>query len=347
MRIAILVNDLATEIGNYTTTRLALECLRRDHEVWYLSAGDFVYAPDGRLWAAGAPVPEGDFEDGKDFLDAVRQEGRPPMDVCVEELDVLLLRNDPSDDARERPWAENVGIRFGRLAAERGVLVLNDPDGLSRAVDKLYLQLFPEEVRPRTLITRDVADVRAFADQEGPIVLKPLKGSGGESVFLVTPESRKNLNQIVDAIARHGYVIAQEYLPDASDSDTRLILMNGVPLQVDGEYAAIQRIGAEDDVRTNVSAGGMVAEAEVTDHMLELAELVRPRLVADGIFLAGLDIAGGRIMEINVFSPAGLGVARHATDKNFTAAVVEGIERKVAHRAGNGTSIPNAQMATL
>ena len=155
-----------------------------------------------------------------------------------------MLRNDPADD-RDRPWAMTAGIVFGKLAAERGVLVLNDPSGLADALNKMYFQHFPEEVRPRTLITRDAAEIRRFVEAEkGKAVLQPLLGSGGENVFLVEDNDRANLNQMVEAITRDGYVVAQEYLPEASKGDMRLFVMNGRPLQHQGKCAAFRRIGA-------------------------------------------------------------------------------------------------------
>ena len=116
-----------------------------------------------------------------------------------------------------------------------GVIVLNDPNGLAKAMSKMYFQLFPEEVRPRTLITRDRDEIKAFAKEEGGnIVLKPLQGSGGQSVFLVRPEHVPNINQMIDAVSRDGYVIAQEYLPAAAEGDMRLFLLNGAPLRHKG-----------------------------------------------------------------------------------------------------------------
>src|SRR5690349_13370413 len=97
---------------------------------------------------------------------------------------------------------------------------------------------------------------------------------------------------MIDAVTRDGYAIAQEFLPAAKDGDTRLFLMNGQPLVVDGKYCAFRRISAKGDVRSNLHAGGRLAKATVTDEMLKLAEIVRPKLVADGMFLVGLDIVG-------------------------------------------------------
>ena len=100
------------------------------------------------------------------------------------EVDVLMLRNDPSIDAQTTPWAMEAGILFGREAARRGVIVLNDPDSLGKAINKLYFQSFPAEARAETLITKHEADIKAFAKAHGGnIILKPLQGSGGSGVF--------------------------------------------------------------------------------------------------------------------------------------------------------------------
>jgi len=118
-------------------------------------------------------------------------------------LDVLMLRNDPAEDIGRRGWAQMAGIMFGRAALRRGVIVLNDPNGLAQAVNKMYFQLFPEEVRPATLITRDRNEIRSFAkDLRQDIVIKPLQGSGGQGVFLVRQNDLGNLNQMIEAVSR-------------------------------------------------------------------------------------------------------------------------------------------------
>ena len=143
------------------------------------------------------------------------------------------------------------------------MIVLNDPNGLAKAASKMYFQLFPEEVRPRTLITRDRDEIKAFARDEGTIVIKPLQGSGGASVFLVRPEDVPNLNQMIDAVSRDGFVIAQEYLPAAEQGDMRLFVMNGRPLVEKGRYAAFRRVRSGGDMRSNIHAGGTKAAAEI------------------------------------------------------------------------------------
>jgi glutathione synthase len=229
-----------------------------------------------------------------------------------------------------------------------GVIVLNDPNGLSRAMSKMYFQLFPEEVRPRTLITRHREEIKQFAKNEGgTIVIKPLQGSGGQSVFLVRPDDMPNLNQMIDAISRDGYVIAQEYLPAAAEGDTRLFMMNGEPLRYKGKYAAFQRVRSGGDMRSNLHAGGSIRQVTVDDRMLRVAEIVRPKLVQDGMFLVGLDIVGDKLMEINVFSPGGLGSAQKFEGVPFTQAVIRALERKVQFMDYYKRKFDNLEMATL
>jgi glutathione synthase len=228
-----------------------------------------------------------------------------------------------------------------------GVIVVNDPNGLAKAGSKMYLQLFPEEARPRTLITRDNSEIKDFAKELGTIVLKPLQGSGGASVFLVRPDDMPNLNQMIDAVSRDGFVIAQEYLPAAAEGDTRLFMMNGRPLRVKGKYAAFRRVRTGGDMRSNIHAGGKLAGPRISDEALRMAEIVRPKLVQDGMFLVGLDIVGDKLMEINVFSPGGLGSAQKLENVNFSTAVIQALERKVAYMGFYRRNFDNVEMATL
>lgn len=327
MKLGIFVNDANQEKAVYSTTRVALAATGRGHQVWYIGAGDFACDPDDALRAQAWRAPQG-AGDRESFL-----AGREPERITVDDLDVLWLRNDPADDVPDRQWAQTAGILFGGLAARRGVSVVNDPAGLSIALTKLYLNHFPTEVRPATLITREVEDVIKFvAERDGRAVLKPLQGSGGHGVFVVHPDDEVNLEQMVEAVTRDGYLIAQEYLPDAGDGDVRLFLLDGEPLQVDGAYAAFRRVPAEGEARANMSAGATAEAAEVDDDILRLAALVKPRLMDDGMFLVGLDIVGRCLLEINVFSPGGLGSAQQCTGVDFTGAVLDGLEAKARSR---------------
>jgi glutathione synthase len=346
VNIAFLVNGVGTELPAYTTSRLALEAHRRGHAVRYVGAEDLGVRPDGALFGWAARVPDRGYRTTETFLAGVREAERE--ELPLEELDVFWLRNDPAADFVERPWARAVGIDFGNVLAGRGTMVLNDPIGLAKAANKMYLQRFPESVRPRTLITRELEMVRVFLEEEGgDIILKPLQGSGGDRVFVVRADDGANLNQIFEAVARSGYVIAQELIPAAMEGDVRLFLMNGRPLEVDGKVAAFKRVHTGDDLRNNMSVGGRAEKARVTPAMLDLGEIVRPGLIEDGMFLVGLDIAGEKILEINVFSPGGLGSCSQLEGVDFGGAVIDAVEAKVEIVRAYDRVIPNARLGTL
>ena len=348
MRIGLVVNDIKTEQDGYTTTRLGMVAMNRGHEVWVMGLGDLAYDADEKIRARATSVPKKQYKTNEVYLSALQGKNAIKERIAVDDLDVLLLRSDPANETGQRSWAATAGINFGRIAMRHGVIVLNDPTGLAKATNKTYFQLFPEEVRPRTIITRDLKEIKNFAAEEGGnMVLKPLQGSGGSGVFLVRPEDKANLNQIVESLLRDGYIIAQEYLPAAADGDIRLFMMNGQPLRYKGKYAAFRRRRSGDDMRSNVHAGGKLAQAVITEEHLKLAEIVRPKLVQDGMFLVGLDIVGDKLMEINVFSPGGLGSAQKFEKVNFNHAVVDALERKVDYMQYYRRNFDNDEMATL
>jgi glutathione synthase len=348
VRIGFLVNDIATEKSYFTTERLALAATQRDHEAWLMGIGDLGYEPDGSLSAlASAGDRSKSYRSPDRYLEDVREESSRER-VPLSDFDVIMLRNDPADDAAERPWAPTAAVAFGELIAGSGVLVVNDPTTLQGALSKTYFQHFPEAVRPRTLISRDEEHISAFiAELGGRAVLKPLQGSGGSGVFLVDESEKPNISQIVEAISRDGYVVTQEYLPAAQDGDVRMFVMDGRPLEAKGRIAAFRRRSAGDDMRSNMSTGGKAAKVSVTDEMLDLVEAVRPKLVDDGMFLVGLDIVGDKLMEVNVFSPGGLGSCQDLYDVDFAPTVIEALERKVRMRSHYGDTISNVRLATL
>jgi glutathione synthase len=347
MRIGFVVNDIETEQAGYTTTRLARAALNRGHETWVMGVGDFAYDPDDHIRARARIAPGKQYKTNEAFFSAIKGRKSRSKRISVSDLDVLMLRNDPAEDA-QRSWAMTAGIVFGQLAAEHGVLVLNDPSGLADALNKMYFQHFPDQVRPRTLITRDPEEVRDFVEAEkGKAALKPLLGSGGQNVFVMKDTNQANLSQMVEAITRDGYVVVQEYLPQASKGDVRLFVMNGRPLEHKGKYAAFRRVGAKGESRSNMSAGGKAARCDVTDEMLHIVDLVRPKLVKDGMFLVGLDIVGDKLMEINVFSPGGFGSAQRFTGVDFSEVLMDELERKVALRGSYHCRLANTVLATM
>lgn len=348
MRIGFVVNEPASEDPRYTTIELVRAAGRFGHEPWIMGVADFVYAADGSVYALARRIPHDACSSGDAVLAALNDSDPQPTRLALSDLDVLMLRNDPSVDKKKRPWAQTPGIMFGQLALRQGVLVLNDPTHLAGALNKTYFQHFPEEVRPATCISRNADEIKRFADsQGGKIVIKPLDGSGGEGVFLLRSDDPSNTNQMIEAVIRDGYCIAQAYLPAAAEGDVRLFVMNGQPLQHEGVYAAFRRVNRSGDIRSNMHSGGVSELAEMNDTMLRLVELVRPKLVADGMFLAGLDIVDDKLMEINVFSPGGFHSLRHLTGIDFAEVVVQDIARKLRYKQHYGAAISNSQLSTM
>jgi glutathione synthase len=349
MRLGFVVNDVATEHAEYTTTRLALAAKRRGHEVLLMGVGDLGHSASGEVLARARAPFDKSYRSPTSFLQDIQAADRESELISVDEIDVLMLRNDPSADAIDRPWAQTSGVLFGQLtAATGGVIVVNDPGHLADAINKTYFQHFPEEVRPRTLISRNGSDIRDFVSElGGRAVLKPLQGSGGQGVFMVNGKKGQNLNQIIETITRDGYVVTQEYLEDAKKGDVRLFVMNGLPLEVNGKIAAFRRCNEADDIRSNMHVGGKAEKVKVTAEMLALVTMARPKLIQDGMFLVGLDVVGNKLMEANVFSPGGLGSAGILYEEDFAAAVIESLEQKLLIKASYGRSLPNADLATM
>ena len=348
MKIAFVVNDVQTELASYTTTRLAMAAVNMGHKSYTFGVGDFLCAVDGSIHAFARRVRGKNYKSLDKFLADLKSADHEPEQVNLDEVDVLMLRNDPSTDAIERPWAQSSGILFGQLVANRGVMVVNDPENLARAINKTYFQQFPEEVRPKTCISRNIEELKRFiGEQHDKVVIKPLQGSGGKNVFLVGEDERANLNQMLDAVLRDGYCVAQEYLPAAANGDVRLFVMNGRPLVRDGKYAAFRRVNKTGDARSNMHTGGESEAVEVTDEMLRLVEIVRPKLVSDGMFLVGLDIVEDKLLEVNVFSPGGLGSSSDFAGLDFAKVVIEDLQRKVENRKYYDRRMPNYELATL
>jgi len=347
IKIAFYINNLNTEEPAYTTTRLSMYAHNRGHDVYYITPEDFAYDPDEKIRARAVTPPKRKYKQLASYLKDLNSEKAGKERIAIGDLDIVMLRNDPSTEPGSRAWAQQAGLLFTRVALQEGVVVVNDPSGLSAAMNKMYFQQFPEEVRPQTLITRSREDIRSFANEFGNIVIKPLQGSGGTNVFMIRKEQLPNLNQMIDAVIRDGYVIAQEYLKAAEQGDIRLFLMNGQPLRYRGRYAAFRRVRTGDDMRSNIHAGGKKARTIIGDTELRIAEIVRPKLVQDGMFLVGLDIVGDKLMEINVFSPGGLGSAQTFEKVNFCTPVLDALERKVKYMEFYKRKFNNKEMAVL
>lgn len=348
IKLGFVINDMATEKNNYTTLRLARVAINRGHEVSLIGLGGFIYDADGSIRAMAHVPRRKKYEDDDALLEDLQDDDAESQRISVEALDVLMLRSDPADEVEDRPWAPNSGLIFAQLAALKHVIVLNDPEHLTDAANKAYFQHFPEEVRPVTCITLDAEVIREFIIAHGGYgVIKPLQGSGGQSVFVVTPDSEGNLNQMIDAVTRDGYAIVQEYLPKAVDGDLRLITLNGRPLCVDGVYACVRRYNDSGDARSNISAGGKTKMAQPDEDALRLAEIVAPKLMRDGMYLAGLDIVGDKMMEINVDTPGGINMMDDITGVDFSTHIIADLERKVRLRDQYNRTLSNTELAIM
>ena len=347
MRLAFVVNDVATEQDNYTTIRLARKAAARGHEIAFVGLGDFIYDHSGSICAmASVPAP-GEHPDDAAYLKEL-QEGTEQSRIVLDEYDIVMLRSDPADELTTRPWAPASSLLFAQLAAANGTIVLNDPSHLTDAVNKTYFQHFPEEVRPSTCITRHVDEVNAFLEAHGGRgVIKPLQGSGGQGVFIVDEDSAQNLNQIIEATVRDGYAIVQEYLPEASKGDLRVLTLNGRPLKVDGTYAAVRRASTTEDHRSNLSAGGSATMEEPDEAALRVAEMCAPKLIDDGMYLAGLDIIGDRMIEANVDTPGGLNYIEDLCGVDFSGAIIDDLERKVRLQKNYSGKLSNRHLAVV
>lgn len=347
MELAFVINTLHHELVDYTTTHLALAAVKRGHRVWYIELGTFTLDRDEMVHAIATSPPRTNYRSAKTLLTDINSPRAVKRRITIDTLDVLLLRYDPSQETTKHPWVAATPLFFARLALRHKVIVLNDPKGLRQAANKLYLELFPRWLRPRALVTRDRNDILSFLKEEnGTMVIKPLMGSGGHNVFLVRPQDAPNLNQIIDAVLGEGYALAQEYLPDAQKGDIRLFLMNGKILEHEGRIAALYRHQNGGDMRANLTAGGIASKAHLQDIVIDMANAVRSRLIKDGMFLVGLDIAGSKLMEINVFSPGGLVGASRLMNTNFMEAILDSIEYKV-NLAARDHNLANWELATL
>ena len=347
MRLGFVVNDVATEQDNYTTIRLARTAANQGHSVALIGLGDFTYDANDTVRARAHLPSRHDYADDAALLEELQADDAATERINVEELDVLMLRSDPAPEQVERPWAPMSALLFAQLVTRRGVIVLNDPFHLTNASNKTYFQHFPEEVRAVTCISRDPEEIRDFIATHGNRgVIKPLQGSGGQGVFVVKDDGG-NLNQMIEAVIRDGYAIAQEYLPGAADGDMRLLTLNGRPLQVDGQYACIRRYNDSGDARSNISAGGKIELVQPDANALRLAEIVAPKLIRDGMYFAGLDIVDDKLMEVNVDTPGGINMAEELTGIDFSSHIIADFARKVALREQYGGILSNVEIAVL
>ena len=348
MKICFVVNSAQSETAG-TTVYIMYEAWKRGHEVYMMGVGDFSFTQHEALSINSIYLSQIiEAENPEDYLELLQGEDGQKKRIIACELDVLFIRNNPTEEDSGRLWAEHSGIAFGRMVQQEGVVVLNDAYALSNAfIDKLYFEELPAGIKPASLITRKKEEIlKFFKKHNKTMILKPLEGSGGRGVYFID-ENEKNLNQIIENLSDQGYIIAQEYLPAAKKGDVRVLLMNGRIMEKDGKYGIIKRVSGKGDFRSNISQGATAKKSALTKHMKKIVEIIAPKLIRDGLFFVGLDVVDDKLIEINVLSPGGLDGLHKIGVANFSDLIVESIEKKLEYKEYYGAKISNRELATM
>jgi glutathione synthase len=314
LRVAVQMDPLeGIGIGGDSTFALMLSAQQRGHVLYHYLAADLTYA-DGRIRALARPVRV-QRVDGDHFT-----AGEPQELDLGRDADVVLMRQDPPFDIAYI----TATYLLERVAAE--TLVVNDPRSVRDAPEKLFVLDFAQFMPP-TMITRSIAELRAFHARHGEIVLKPLHGKAGESVIRIDRAGTNlaALAELFGTVWREPF-IAQAFLPAVAAGDKRIIL-------VDGEVAgAINRRPPAGEIRSNLAAGGKAEAATLTEREDEICAALGPELKRRGLLFVGIDVIGGMLTEINVTSPTGI-VALDAFNGSDTPALIwEAIEARLAER---------------
>jgi glutathione synthase len=358
MRICFVVADVRAQQATFTGIYLAWAAHRRGHDVRFVSVDDLSFLDDNNILATTTRVRAGDYADPAAYARALASDEAVVEEDALGGFDVVFLRYNPTREGEGRPGAPL--IDFGWRLRLAGTLVINDPEGMRRAGSRMYLADFPADVRTRTLVSRSKTRLKAFLKAlDGPAVLKPLAPRGGEHVFYLRRRQVSNLNQIIATVTKEGYALAQEYLPEADHGEKRLLLLNAEPIRI-GDRVAIYRrrpagngarasgtSGAKADGTSAGKAGGksgtktgssVRAKCDFGPVEARICDILRPRLLADGLTFVSVDIVGDRILELNVFTPGGLHAIAELYGVDASEVVIADLERRVRLRAAYRTT---------
>jgi glutathione synthase len=316
LNIAVQMDPMESiKIGGDSTFHIMLAAQKRGHRLYHYLATDLTWAGE-RLYAQARPVEVRKVEgDHFSFGDPVR------LDLG-KDIDVVLMRQDPPFDLSYITATH----LLERIQGE--TLVVNDPASVRNAPEKLFV-LDYARFMPPTMITRSLAEVRAFLAEHGEIVVKPLYGNAGNAVFHVG-KGGANLSALVE-LFNASWVepfMCQAFIPDVASGDKRIVL-------VDGDVAgAVNRIPGAGEIRSNLAVGGSAAKTELTPEEREICDALGPELKKRGLLFVGIDVIGGKwLTEINVTSPTGI-VSIEAFDGNDTGGmIIDAIEARLAARA--------------
>jgi glutathione synthase len=315
MRAGFLMDPIETVIvGHDTTFAFMVECQRRKHEVFTFEQKDLSYRDGGPV----ARMRRVSVQKVKGAHFQVLADERLPLS----KLDAVFLRKDPPVDVEYLHATQLVELA-------RGPFLLNDPQGLRDANEKLYALQFPG-LCPRTVVSRDKQEILVFLeDVGGEMILKPVDGFGGLGILHVKKGDR-NLNSMVEIATAGGRTatVAQEYLPASREGDKRIVLLDGEPL------GALLRIPQDGDVRGNLAAGARSKKTTITDRDREICRRLAPDLRRRGLWFVGLDIIGTHLTEVNVTSPTGIEEIDALDGVSVEAAVIDFVERKAGEKHG-------------
>ena len=290
---------------------MLLEAERRGVEIHYMLQADMKLVAGEALARSRILTVRDDEEDWFDFgADA---------EIRLGDLDAILMRKDPPFDM-EYVYTTYI---LGRAEAA-GALIVNRPQALRDMNEKAYIAWFPQ-CAPRTLITRSMAEMKAFLAENGRIVVKPLDGMGGKSIFVVNAGD-KNANVIFETLTDNGarFAMAQEFIPQISEGDKRILLIDGEPVPF-----SLARIPSADDNRGNLVMGAVGEGRELSDRERWICSQVGPVLKEHGVIFCGIDVIGDYLTEINVTSPTGIRELDRIFDLNIAGTLFDAIETRL------------------
>ena len=312
--LAVLMDPIeAIYIKKDSTFAMLLEAQRRGYRLLYLTEGSLALR-GAEPWAHAAPLEVRD--DPRDWFTLGAAEWQD-----LRKVDVILARKDPPVDSQFL-----YDTMVFDLAEAGGAQVINHPRALRDANEKLFTLQFPQCIPP-TLVARDVAELKRFAGEHGKVVLKPLDGMGGRSIFLSYADD-PNLNVIIETLLGEdgrAFVVMQKFIPEISAGDKRILLIDGVPVP-----HALARIPQGSEIRGNLAVGGKGVAQPLSARDREIAEATGPVLAARGLLLVGLDVIGDCLTEINVTSPTGFQEISQQSGFDVAAMFVDALERALA-----------------
>ena len=328
MRIAFVVNDVATEVDEYTTTRLARAAARAGHETWYVGVGDLEHGSSNGSFVGRAHAAQWADDDTLATFMA-RIQDRDAQRIVLDDLDAVFLRNESIDDLQERPWASPLGVVFGQML---GVSGCHGGQRAGRTAPRRQ-QALPRGV-PRVgpaPVARDPGRrTRSpqFVDEVGHCVVKPLYGAKGRNVFMIDGAGETNLAQMTEAVLQDGYAIVQEFVEGARTATP------GSSCSRDGSSNATGCRPPSGGcppgtTRAPTSArGASRCPSRSASVELGIVEAMSDKLVADGMFLVGIDVIGGKVVEINAESPGGLQSVERLYDVDVAETIIDALERR-------------------